>query len=1016
MPSMTTLLRTLSFLACSLQLYADTIITKTLDFGSDPFGDTGKFTSQAVVNGNPAIAYYNESESNLMFARNSAADGSGTWTITTVDYDATVGQYCSLAVIQGHPAISYYDATPQKLGLRYVRALDASGTNWGMPASIKSIGIWGQHTSLIEINGQPNISCYDVSKRELVFVRNTTADGSGPWTLTTVDHIGEVGEYSSLRLVDGHPAISYYDATNKDLKYARSSLADGSGAWTLTTADSEGTVGTYTSLAEINGHPAISYYDSTNGDLKYARNSLADGSGTWTLITVDSEGTVGRNTSLTVVNGNPAISYFALTNFDLKYARNSLADGSGSWSVTTADSIASVGEYASLAVVNGNPAVSYYSFSGTSLKFVRSSDASGTSWAPATTPDAGVQSGDVGQYTSHAIVNGNPAVAYYDVTNGDLKYARNSLPDGLGTWTLTPVTMTTLGNTGQYPSLRVINGKPAISFSEFSPSSSLKYARNSLADGSGTWTITTVEPLSSTYSSLFEVNGKPAISYYIPSGDLYYARNSLADGSGTWTLKVVASTDDVGAYNSLAVVNGKPAISCYDRTSGNLKYARNSLADGSGTWTLTTVDSTDDVGKYSSLTVVDGKPAISYYDVTNGDLKYARNSLVDGSGAWTRLTVDGVGEVGTYASLAVVNGKPGISYYDGTLKDLKYARSSMTDGSGSWTVTTVDSTFGSVGTYSSLAVANGNPIFSYYDIRNYNLKWATIIPAPEIAIEQPGGTNLSNGEGMAFGNLGIGSSIDLIFTIRNLGTLDLNLTGMPSASMSGSSDFMVTVQPASPVIVSNGSTTFTVRFAPSSPGFKAATLSIFNNDPDEPTFTLNFTGSNTLDPIFSGYTLKAVKNTPVSVGKTKLLSRAADADGGVLAISGVGALSAQGGSLVLGASSIGYSPPVDFTGLDTFGLTIIDGQGGSVVGTVTVNVGEGNAAGSGNEPQITVQPGGSVALLFQAIPGQSYRVERSTDLQAWTLLETVTAASDGTLPCVDPDPPAGSAFYRLVVP
>ena len=177
-----------------------------------------------------------------------------------------------------------------------------------------------------------------------------------------------------------------------------------------------------------------------------------------------------------------------------------------------------------------------------------------------------------------------------------------------------------------------------------------------------------------------------------------------------------------------------------------------------------------------------------------------------------------------------------------------------------------------------------------------------------------------------------------------------------------------------------------------------------------------FTPPPNISPTFSGYTLKAKKNTPLSVGKTKLLARAADADGGVPAISGVGAVSAQGGSVTLGVSSVGYSPPLDFTGLDTFSVTIIDGQGGSVVGTVTVNVSAGNAAGSGNEPQITVQPGGSVALLFQAIPGQSYRVERSTDLQAWTLLETVTAASDGTLPCVDPDPPTGSAFYRLVVP
>ena len=66
---------------------------------------------------------------------------------------------------------------------------------------------------------------------------------------------------------------------------------------------------------------------------------------------------------------------------------------------------------------------------------------------------------------------------------------------------------------------------------------------------------------------------------------------------------------------------------------------------------------------------------------------------------------------------------------------------------------------------------------------------------------------------------------------------------------------------------------------------------------------------------------------------------------------------------------------------------------------------------------ITVLPGGNVALLATGVPGQSYEIQRSTDLQTWSLLTTATALADGTLAFTDTSPPAGGkAFYRTVIP
>ena len=158
-----------------------------------------------------------------------------------------------------------------------------------------------------------------------------------------------------------------------------------------------------------------------------------------------------------------------------------------------------------------------------------------------------------------------------------------------------------------------------------------------------------------------------------------------------------------------------------------------------------------------------------------------------------------------------------------------------------------------------------------------------------------------------------------------------------------------------------------------------------------------------------------MKDTPTSVGIAKILAAAADADGGTLALDSVSSTSSQGGTVAIVGTKVTYTPPSGYTGADSYNITITDGQGGSVAGSVTITV----AAGSGesqNKAVLTMLPGGNVSVQFMGIPGQSYQIQRSTDLATWTTLHTATAAADGQLPYLDTTPPVGSAFYRTKIP
>ena len=110
-----------------------------------------------------------------------------------------------------------------------------------------------------------------------------------------------------------------------------------------------------------------------------------------------------------------------------------------------------------------------------------------------------------------------------------------------------------------------------------------------------------------------------------------------------------------------------------------------------------------------------------------------------------------------------------------------------------------------------------------------------------------GDTSPSTGDDTDFGSADVsGGSTSHTFTVENTGSANLNLSGSPKVSVSGSNagDFTVTTQPSSPV-AANGTTTFVVEFDPSSTGTRSATLSIANNDSNENPYNFSLEGTGT---------------------------------------------------------------------------------------------------------------------------------------------------------------------------
>jgi len=136
----------------------------------------------------------------------------------------------------------------------------------------------------------------------------------------------------------------------------------------------------------------------------------------------------------------------------------------------------------------------------------------------------------------------------------------------------------------------------------------------------------------------------------------------------------------------------------------------------------------------------------------------------------------------------------------------------------------------------AISIANND-----LDENPYDLNLIGTNPVAEINLKLDG-ADLPGGQMVEF-TAPINGSVDKTFTIENLGDAQLLLTGTPAVTISGTdaSQFSVTQQPVSP-ISTGSSSSFVVRFLPTTSGNKTAMLSIANNDSDENPYEIILSG------------------------------------------------------------------------------------------------------------------------------------------------------------------------------
>lgn len=351
----------------------------------------------------------------------------------TLEKRGNGGAHAFLALdSSGYPVVSYYDIDSTDLNLLHCVNITCKGKNTIPTVDSAPAGNVGLHTSLVLHNGLPVIAYQDQSQptRTLKIMRCTDPNCDpavlGPESVNYPDATKRGGLFTSLVLdEDGYPVVSYVDETDSGWRLRILHCNDlncAGGDDIISNPDPSTTVaGLRTSLAlDQAGNPVVSYRIAGGGlRILHCDDANCAGGGE-SIATPDAA--AGSYVSLALDGlGFPVVAYDDATAGSMKVLHCDDANCAvgGIDSITTPDSASGAANYPSLRLDGaGYPVISYYAFTSNSLKLTHCNDINCAGGDESvTSPDTRITA----TYTSLRLnAFGNPVVAYYDPTHGNL--------------------------------------------------------------------------------------------------------------------------------------------------------------------------------------------------------------------------------------------------------------------------------------------------------------------------------------------------------------------------------------------------------------------------------------------------------------------------------------------------------------------------------------------------------------------------------------------------------------------
>ncbi|MCC6151569.1 MAG: choice-of-anchor D domain-containing protein [Planctomycetes bacterium] len=276
----------------------------------------------------------------------------------------------------------------------------------------------------------------------------------------------------------------------------------------------------------------------------------------------------------------------------------------------------------------------------------------------------------------------------------------------------------------------------------------------------------------------------------------------------------------------------------------------------------------------------------------------------------------------------------------------------------------------------TLSIANDDSNENPYIV---NVLGTGVVAQPEIDVRDPVNQSITSGTTEAVGSFFIGTPNTRSYTIHNLGSAVLNLTGSPAVQVSTQSNCTASVsaQPGSTSVAAGNNTSFTVQFSVSAAGAFSFDLSIANNDANENPYTFTVSGSGSVAPA-PEMDVQRPTGTGISNGGTDTVSGAISGQVMVLTYTienqGNALLNLPGSPIVALSSlsncsaNVTTQPPasVAASGSVTFAVTVTPSATGSFGFTISI------ANDDSNENPYVVNATGTAA----APPPQEIDVQR----------------------------------------